>query len=62
MEANRIIVEGKDAENKKRRAFDWIIVNGVPYAESVNKKGWKIKTPANEVIDALKLLLQQAEK
>ena len=59
MEEKRITVYGKDAEDKEKRAFDWIMVDGHPYLETKDRYGHKVVTPANAAIAALKRLKQQ---
>ena len=62
MEENRIRVYGKDAEDKEKRAFDLILVDGQPYVETVSREGHKIKTPANAAISAIEWLKQTAKR
>ena len=56
MEENRISVYGKDAEDKEKRAFDLILIDGQPYVETVSREGHKIKTPAIAAVSAIKRL------
>ncbi|MBR5109053.1 MAG: hypothetical protein IK099_02565 [Clostridia bacterium] len=58
MEEKRIPVYGKDAEDKEKRAFDWIVVNGRPYMETKDRSGHKVLTPAKDAIAAYKKLQQ----
>ncbi len=48
MEEKRIHVYGKDAEGKRKRGFDFILVDGKPYVESVNTQGQRVKTPVEQ--------------
>ncbi len=59
MEESRISVYGKDTEDHYKRAFDWVMINNLPYVETVNSKGLKIRTPAADAISAYKRLKQQ---
>jgi hypothetical protein len=60
MKEQRVSVYGKDAEGKRKRAFDWLVLNGQTYAESVNRDGQRIKTPVDIALDALEELRKQA--
>ena len=51
-----IPVFGKDAEGRRKRAFDWVLINGEPFLETVNREGRKIRTPAAVTIAAYKRL------
>ena len=58
MELKRIPVYGKDTEDKQKRAFDWIMIDGKMYVETVNRDGHKVRTPASAAIIAYKKLRQ----
>ena len=49
-------VYGQDAEGKKKRVFDCLLIDGQPYIESINRDGHKVKTPASAVTDAFRQL------
>ena len=49
-------VYGQDAEGRKKRVFDCLLVDGQPYIESVNREGHKVKTPASAVSAAFRQL------
>ena len=49
-------VYGQDAEGKKKRGFDCVLINGQPYIESINRDGHKVKTPASAVSAAFRQL------
>lgn len=59
MEQKRIPVYGKDTEDKQKRAFDWIMIDGKMFVETVNRDGHKVRTPASAAITAYKKLQQQ---
>ena len=54
-------VYGRDAEGRKKRGFDCLLIDGQPYIESVNKDGRKVKTPATAVVDAFRQLKLQEQ-
>lgn len=56
MEENHVPVYGKDAEDKTKRMFDWILINGKPFMETKDSHGHTIRTPASEAITAYKRL------
>lgn len=60
MEEKRITVYGKDAEDKDKRAFDWIMVDGHPFMETKDRRGHKVLTPAKDAMDAYRRLNQPA--
>ncbi len=61
MKEKRVPVYGKDAEGKKKRAFDWLEQeDGQTYAETINREGHKVKTPVDAALAALEQLHQQA--
>ena len=49
-------VYGQDAEGKKKRGFDCLLIDGQPYIESINRDGHKVKTPASAVTAAFRQL------
>ena len=51
-------VYGQDAEGKKKRVFDCVLINGEPYIEAVGRDGHKVKTPAAEAEAAFRRLKQ----
>lgn len=59
MGEKRIPVYGKDAENKQKRMFDCIMINGKPFIETKDSHGHKIRTPATEAITAYRQLQEQ---
>lgn len=59
MGEKRISVYGKDAENKQKRMFDWIMINGKPFIETKDSHGNKVWTPATEAITAYRKLQEQ---
>lgn len=60
MEQERIPVYGKDPEDKEKRAFDWIMINGCLFIETKDRYGHTIRTPANKALAPYKKLQQQA--
>ena len=49
-------VYGQNAEGKKKRGFDCLLIDGQPYIESINRDGQKVKTPASAVTAAFRQL------
>ena len=54
-------VYGQDAEGKKKRGFDCLLIDGQPYIESINRDGHKVKTPASAVTAAFRQLKLQEQ-
>ena len=55
-------VYGQDAEGKKKRGFDCLLIDGQPYIESINRDGHKVKTPASAVAAAFRQLKMKGQK
>ena len=55
-------VYGQDAEGKKKRGFDCLLIDGQPYIESINRDGHKVKTPASAVTAAFRQLIKKEQK
>ena len=55
-------VYGQDAEGKKKRGFDCLLIDGQPYIESINRDGHKVKTPASAVTAAFRQLIMKEQK
>jgi len=55
-------VYGQDAEGKKKRGFDCLLIDGQPYIESINRDGHKVKTPASAVTAAFRQLKMKGQK
>ena len=58
MEDKRIAVYGKDAEDKEKRAFDWIRIKGQLFVETKDRHGRTVRTPAKEALAPYKQLQQ----
>ncbi len=57
MTEKRISVYGKDAEGKRKRAFDWLeLEDGQLVVETITRDGHKVIIPINVVEAALKQL------
>ncbi len=54
-------VYGRDAEGKKKRGFDCLLIDGQPYIESINRDGHKVKTPDSAVTAAFRQLKLQEQ-
>ena len=62
MKDERVPVYGKDAEGNRKRGFDWLMIDGKPYIESVTREGHKVKTPAYEAANAFKELQEKCQQ
>ena len=62
MKDDRVKVYGEDAEKRKRRALDCIVIDGRLFLETVDRSGHKIRTPARVVMNALEQARQYMEQ
>ena len=62
MQNNRVSVYGKDAEGKRKRGFDCVMIDGKPYIESITREGHKVKTPAYEAANAFRELQEKNQQ
>ncbi len=61
MQEKRIAVYGKDAEGKRKRAFDMVRIQGTQFLETKDRHGHKIITPVGDAMNALNQLNQQTD-
>lgn len=59
MKDDRIPIYGHDAEGHRKRAFDLILVQGLPFMETKDRTGHIIRAPADDALDAIEKLKQK---
>ena len=60
MDNDRIPIYGRDAEGHRKRAFDMILVQGLPFMETKDRTGHIIRAPADEALNAIEKLKQKS--
>ena len=61
MQEKRISVYGKDADGKRKRAFDMVRIQGSQFLETKDRHGNKIITPIEDAMNAINQLNQQTD-
>lgn len=61
MEEKRMTVYGKDAENKDKRMFDYVTINGQLFVETKDSHGHRIRTLAAKAFAAYQQMRQSSQ-
>jgi len=61
MEEQRISIYGIDADRNEKRMFDLVISNGIAFAETKDRRGYKVRTSLQRLMPLLAQVQREVE-